>query len=161
ILSTLTVLPAVWAAFPRIFGPAGVLLAIGLTAQLVPMLERHAAGLGRLVRLSFPAVIGLVVIVAASHWAGDRLKEWREDSRPLPPPGSPNVLLIVLDTVGAGHLSLHGYPRATSPTLDELATRGIRFDRVNATSSWTLPSHSSMFTGRWPHELSAGWFTPL
>ena len=27
--------------------------------------------------------------------------------------------------------------------------------------SWTLPSHASMFTGRWPHELSAGWFTPL
>ena len=40
-------------------------------------------------------------------------------------------------------------------------TRGIRFDRVQATSSWTLPSHASMFTGRWPHELSAGWLTPL
>ena len=32
---------------------------------------------------------------------------------------------------------------------------------MQATSSWTLPSHASMFTGRWPHELSAGWFTPL
>ena len=39
--------------------------------------------------------------------------------------------------------------------------RGVRFDRAQATSSWTLPSHASMFTGRWPHELSAGWLTPL
>ena len=93
--------------------------------------------------------------------AADRLKEWREAARPLPPPGSPNVLLIVLDTVAADHLSLYGYNRPTSPTIDELAGAGIRFDRVQATSSWTLPSHASMFTGRWPHELSAGWLTPL
>ncbi len=32
---------------------------------------------------------------------------------------------------------------------------------MQATSSWTLPSHASFFTGRWPHELSASWFTPL
>ncbi len=67
----------------------------------------------------------------------------------------------MLDTVGAGHLSFHGYNRPTSPTIDELAARGIQFRRVLANSSWTLPSHASMFTGRWPHELSAGWFTPL
>ncbi len=70
-------------------------------------------------------------------------------------------LVIVLDTVAAGHLSLHGYERPTSPTLDGLARRGIRFDRAQATSSWTLPSHAGFFTGRWPHELSAGWLTPL
>ena len=59
-----------------------------------------------------------------------------------------------MDTVAAGHLSLYGYDRPTSPTIDELAARGVRFDRAQATSSWTLPSHASMFTGRWPHELS-------
>ncbi len=63
--------------------------------------------------------------------------------------------------MAAGHLSLYGYDRPTSPTINELAKRGIRFDRAQATSSWTLPSHASMFTGRWPHELSAGWLTPL
>ena len=67
----------------------------------------------------------------------------------------------MLDTVGANHLSLHGYSRTTSPTLDELAERGVRFERMLATSSWSLPSHASMFTGRWPHELSPGFFTPL
>ena len=82
-------------------------------------------------------------------------------SLPMPSPGSPNVLLIVLDTVAADHLSLNGYDRPTSPTMDELARSGIRFDSVQAASSWTLPSHASLFTGRWPHELSAGWLTPL
>ena len=67
----------------------------------------------------------------------------------------------MLDTVAADHLSLHGYDRPTSPTLESLARRGVRFDRVQATSSWTLPSHAGFFTGRWPHELSVGWLTPL
>jgi arylsulfatase A-like enzyme len=69
--------------------------------------------------------------------------------------------LIVLDAVAASHMNLHGYERPTSPTLVDLAARGIRFNSAQASSSWTLPSHANMFTGRWPHEISAGWKTPL
>jgi arylsulfatase A-like enzyme len=160
-LGTLALLPPFWAAFPRIYGAAGLLVAMGAAARLVPAVERRGAGFARVVRLSFPAAACLLMIVAGSCWASDKLKEWREARRPLPSPAAPNVLLIVLDTVAAGHLSLHGYDRPTSPTLDELASRGICFNRAQATTSWTLPSHASMFTGRWPHELSAGWVTPL
>ena len=78
-----------------------------------------------------------------------------------PPPAAPNVLLIVWDTVRAQNLSLHGHNRPTTPNLQRLAARGAWFRHAFATSSWTLPSHASMFTGRWPHELSAGWKTPL
>jgi len=161
LLGTMALLPVFWAAFPRIYPAAGLLLMLGVATRLVPTLERRAAGVGRLVRVSFPVLAALVPVLAASLWGLDRLREWREDERALPPPDSPNVLLIVLDTVGAGHLSLSGYNRPTCPTLDELAPRGICFNRVRATSSWTLPSHASMFTGRWPHEVSAGWVTPL
>jgi arylsulfatase A-like enzyme len=161
LLCAFTFLPPIWAAAPGIYGPAGFLFALGFAARLVPALERHATGFQRLVRVSFIVVAGLVPILAASLWGSDRIRAWREELRPLPTPGSPNVLLIVLDTVGADHLSLYGYNRPTSPTIDELARRGIRFDRVQAASSWTLPSHASLFTGRWPHELSANWFTPL
>ena len=69
--------------------------------------------------------------------------------------------MLVLDTVAASHASVNGYNRATTNTLSELATRGIRFDCARSTSSWTLPSHASMFTGRWYHELSLGWLTPF
>jgi arylsulfatase A-like enzyme len=69
--------------------------------------------------------------------------------------------LIVLDTVRADRLSLYGYPRPTSRTLERLAKRGIRFDEARATAPWTLASHATMFTGRWPHELGVKWRTPL
>jgi arylsulfatase A-like enzyme len=161
LLCALSLLPPLWAAAPRIFGPAGFLVALGISAWLVPALERRAARFGVLVRFSFPCIVGLVLMLAVSPWGINRIKEWRAEARPQPAPGSPNALLIVLDTVAANHLALYGYNRPTSSTLDELAPRGIRFDRVFATSSWTLPSHASMFTGRWPHELSVGWLTPL
>ena len=91
----------------------------------------------------------------------DWLKERREASRPLPSGDPPNVLLIVLDTVRADRLSLYGYRRPTSPTLERLARRGVRFDEARATAPWTLPSHASLFTGRWPHELDVNWNTRL
>lgn len=160
-LCALTLLPPLLVAFPQVYGVAWLVVAVGISTRLVPALERRAAGSRRLVRASFPVVAGLVAILAASPWVSDRLKEWRERSTPRPPPDSPNVLLIVLDTVAADHLSLYGYNRPTSRTLDELGPRGIRFDSVRAPSSWTLPSHANMFTGRWPHEFSANWLTPL
>jgi arylsulfatase A-like enzyme len=161
LLCALTLLPPIWAASPRLFGPAGLLLGLGAAARLVPVLEQRPAGLRRLVRTSFPVVVGIVALLSAWSWGQDEITEWREARRPLPPPGSPNVLLIVLDTVAAGHLSLYGYDRPTSPTIEELAPHGMRFDHAQATCSWTLPSHASLFTGRWPHELSTGWLTPL
>ena len=161
VLCVLTLLPSLLVAYSRIHNLAWFVLALGMATRLVPFIELRSRGFRRLVLVSFPALIALVAIVGGSIWVNDVLKQARESSRPLPPPGSPNVLLIVMDTVAAGHLSLHGYNRSTSPTLVELARRGITFDAARAASSWTLPSHASMFTGRWLHELSVGWLTPL
>ncbi len=71
------------------------------------------------------------------------------------------MLFIVLDTVRAESLSLYGYHRDTSPNLTKLARRGVRFDRARTAAAWTLPSHASMFTGRWPYELSTRPDRPL
>jgi arylsulfatase A-like enzyme len=161
LLCALTVLPAALVGFPEIYDWAWLLVSLGIAMRLVAILERRGSGVRRLVRLSFPVLAGLLGLLAASIWVGDRAKGWREASRPAPAPGSPNVLLIVLDTVAADHLGLYGYDRPTSRSIDELARRGIRFHAAQAAASWTLPSHSVMFTGRWPHELSAGWYTPL
>ena len=160
-LWALVLLPSILVAFPRIYGLAWLLVVLGAAARLVPLIERHGRALERFVLYSFPAAVAIVAILGGSLWAGDRCRQELESGRPLPPPGSPNVLLVVMDTVAAGHLSLHGYNRATSTTLTELAGRGIRFDSARAASSWTLPSHATVFTGRWLHELSVGWLTPL
>ena len=161
VLCALTLLPSIMIALPRIYGLASLVVALGVATRLVPFLDRGGRRFRRFVVVSFPAAVTILAFLGASVWVGDRNRQERENARPLPRPGSPNVLLIVMDTVAAGHLSLNGYGRATSPTLVELAERGIQFDSARAVSSWTLPSHASMFTGRWFHELSVGWRTPL
>jgi arylsulfatase A-like enzyme len=80
------------------------------------------------------------------------------------PPASarlPNVLLVVLDTVRAKSLSLLGHQRRTSPKLEHLATTGVSFEWALSTAPWTLASHASMFTGRWPSETSVRPLLPL
>lgn len=67
----------------------------------------------------------------------------------------PNVLVIVLDTVRADHLSCYGYPRPTTPRIDALAAGADRYTRARSTAPWTLPSHASLFTGKFPHEHGA------
>lgn len=60
----------------------------------------------------------------------------------------PPVILITLDTTRADHLSCYGYDRHTSPNLDWLADESVLYERAVAPSSWTLPSHAALFTGR-------------
>jgi arylsulfatase A-like enzyme len=68
-----------------------------------------------------------------------------------PEPARPrNVLLISLDTVRPDHLSCYGNPRETSPAIDALAARGVRFADASSTAPWTLPAHATMFTGLYP-----------
>ncbi len=72
-----------------------------------------------------------------------------------------NVLLIVLDTVSAKHLSVYNPKLGTTPNLARLAARGVVFENARSTAPWTFPSHASLFTGRWPHELGIADETPL
>jgi len=73
---------------------------------------------------------------------------------------SPNVLLVVLDTVRADHLGAYGYHRATSPNLDALAAEGVLFENAFAAAPWTLPSHASIFTGLHATTHGTGWEHP-
>jgi arylsulfatase A-like enzyme/Tfp pilus assembly protein PilF len=65
-----------------------------------------------------------------------------------------NVLLITLDTTRADRLGCYGYARAATPALDALARRGTLFENALAQVPMTLPSHSTLLTGRYPRELS-------
>ena len=75
---------------------------------------------------------------------------------PDAPRNTANVLLLVMDAQRADHLSLYGYRRRTSPRLDSIAGEAIVFDKAIASSSWTLPTHATLFTGRLPFEHRAG-----
>ncbi len=64
-----------------------------------------------------------------------------------------NVILIVNDTLAAGHLSLYGYGRTTSPFVDEYFGKGgVVFKNMSSNAPWTLASFASFFTSQYPTE---------
>ena len=60
---------------------------------------------------------------------------------------SPNVILIIIDTLNADHLGCYGYHRDTSPVIDSLASSGTMWARMQAQAPWTLPAMVSIYTG--------------
>ena len=84
-------------------------------------------------RRLLPALLPALVLLGACGRGGDT-------------PARPNIILISIDTLRADHLSCYGYPRPTSPNIDRLAREGTLFTRAYASSSWTIPSHMTMFT---------------
>jgi arylsulfatase A-like enzyme len=62
------------------------------------------------------------------------------------------IVVIGIDTLRPDHLSLNGYPRATSPELDAWAKDAVIFDRAWTSAPRTRPSFRSATTGRTPLE---------
>lgn len=62
----------------------------------------------------------------------------------------PDILFIVLDTQRADRLGCYGHEKADTPNLDALAANGVLFEQAISPAQWTIPSHASMFTGRYP-----------
>jgi arylsulfatase len=88
---------------------------------------------------AFPGVIGRTFDVSKPAWpAPNRARE-----------GAANVLFIVLDDTGFGHLGCYGSPINT-PNLDALAADGLRYSNMHTTALCS-PSRSCMITGRNHH----------
>jgi arylsulfatase A-like enzyme len=64
--------------------------------------------------------------------------------------GRPNIIVILIDTLRADHLSSYGYARQTSPCIDRIAERGVLYDHAISPAAWTPPAHASLFTGTYP-----------
>ena len=64
----------------------------------------------------------------------------------------PNILLLVLDCVRADGLHCYGNPRPVTPRLDALAASSRVYTQAHSASVWTLPSHTSLFTGLHPQQ---------
>jgi arylsulfatase A-like enzyme len=62
----------------------------------------------------------------------------------------PNIVLIILDTVRADHLSCYGYAGKKTPNIDSFASQAVKYNHAYATASWTLPSVASILTGMYP-----------
>jgi arylsulfatase A-like enzyme/tetratricopeptide (TPR) repeat protein len=84
------------------------------------------------------AVIGAAVAVGA--WLAAR---GRHGDRP-------NLLLVTIDTLRADRVGAYGYALASTPTLDGIARRGVRFAKADSAVPLTGPSHSTILTGQYP-----------
>ncbi len=147
--------------YPRLYDWAVVLLAAGLAMQAARIAAAHPVGFKSFVRRTAKWMAAAVLGVALVMNLGAGLRErMRVGGLPGALSGAPNVLLLILDTVRASNLSLYGYPKPTTPNLEQLAESGVAFDRAIATSPWTLPSHVSMFTGRLPYEFKTNFLIP-
>ena len=67
----------------------------------------------------------------------------------------PSVVLVIIDTLRADHLSCYGYDRATSPNIDSLAAAGTTWGNTFSQSSWTLPATASIWSGLSPKSHGA------
>jgi len=70
----------------------------------------------------------------------------------------PNILLIVLDTLRRDRLSTYGHDRETAPSLDAFSAESTLFERAISPAQWTIPAHTSLFTGLYPstHQVTQG-----
>jgi len=67
--------------------------------------------------------------------------------------GSLGAVVILLDTLRADHVSCYGYNRPTTPAIDTLAEKGVRFTQVISPSPWTLPSVVALLAGQQPQHV--------
>jgi arylsulfatase A-like enzyme len=66
--------------------------------------------------------------------------------------GSPNILLIIMDTVRAKSMSLYGHRNRTTPNLERISEKATIYKKCFTTANWTIPSHASLFSGLYPSE---------
>jgi arylsulfatase A-like enzyme len=144
-----------WAVLARLVAPDPGLVKMWATPPLAGLV---LVGAGALLARRWPRLpwalgtIGLagaiVTPVVVQHLR-------TRDAAPLPAlaaakPGAPDVVIVVLDTVRAQNTSAYGYGRPTTPTLERLAAEGALFLDATSPSTWSLPSHASLFTGWFP-----------
>lgn len=143
-------------ALPALGAAAALALAVLLLARST--LSTPA----RLERLARPVAAATLLaaatgLAALGAWHDRAFAATSRDPAPraaVPPAdGLPNVVLVVADTLRTDRVGVYGYAtRPTTPFLDRFAATADVYRNAYATSSWTLPSMASMFTGLAPEE---------
>ena len=138
---------------------AGDLVIAGIAIAGVPAVSPRIAGMRpaqRLRLLVVPSTLLIGLVLVAGRPVSSGLSGVADD--PAPSTGlsdasrPPNLLLILIDTLRADHVSSYGYARDTTPHLDRLSERGTRFARTYAQSSWTRPTVATIFTSLYPSQ---------
>ena len=76
------------------------------------------------------------------YWSTPRITEATASAK------APNLLFITIDCLRADHVGAYGYPHPTTPNLDALSAKGLRFANAYANAPMTLPSIPQIFTSQ-------------
>jgi arylsulfatase A-like enzyme len=145
----------------RLLLRACLLLALGVAVAFTRWCGKHEGAFLRFWKRTTPWMVAAWVLAFAGIQGGKWLRERNAVANPPPAvAGAPNVLVIVVDTLRADHVSSYGYARPTTPNLDRLAQQGVRFDHAISPCSWSLPSHVSLVTGLYQFEHGVGSVQP-
>jgi arylsulfatase A-like enzyme len=91
--------------------------------------------------------LSVLAVLAGVAFQSTRLVRWEATSGRT---GRYNVLLVTVDSLRADHLGCYGDSRASTPSMDRLATEGVLFERAETSVPITLPAHASLLTGTYP-----------
>ena len=64
----------------------------------------------------------------------------------------PSVLIVIIDSLRADHVSCYGYRRPTTPNIDRIAAEGCRFQTCITAAPFSPASYASIFSNLFPHE---------
>ena len=136
-------------------------LALGVAAQYYWSFQKNRNTTGKIIRKSQGILISLVALAFIGIQGAQFTRELIAiSSLPTADQNMPNIVVIVVDTLRADHLSSYGYEKPTSKNIDTLAQEGVLFENAYATAPYTLPSHASMLTGLYTFSHQA-YDTPL
>jgi arylsulfatase len=85
----------------------------------------------------------------------DSMPHWK--ARTSAKPGSPNIIVILLDDLGFSDFGCFG-GEIDTPNIDRLAGAGLRFSGYTTVPMCT-PARAALLTGKNPHSVGCGWLT--
>jgi arylsulfatase A-like enzyme len=138
-----------------LYSLGGFLIGVVLQVLLRKPFSKLNLRIGRRGKLVMALGLFFFAVVALSFhhpfpFSLSAIERSQKTTLPKTVPTSPNVLLITIDTLRPDHLSAYGYPRSTSPRIDQLAREGTLFSQAICQSTQTGPSHTSILTSQYP-----------
>jgi len=118
-------------------GYAGLLVVLAIAAAAVTWF--------RFTSVFHIAVFGIVATISWANYFQAVDRPELADTQPAD--GSPNVILVVIDTLRADALSVNGNTRIETPNIDRFAENSINFVNAVVPSPWTTPTMTTMLSG--------------
>jgi len=92
------------------------------------------------------SALGTAVVLVAACSDGSEAPADSRSPRPR------HAVVILIDTLRPDRLGCYGHDRNTSPHIDGLAARGVRFDRAVSPAPWTLPATGALLSALPPEQ---------